>query len=64
MANELESEREIIRWPKDEVRKHRAKCPVCLKKGIGYAYHPHAFNVRDRTRVVCQYCGRRWKLKG
>ena len=38
------------------VRKARAVCPSCGRKGLGYAAHPHAFGYKDHSRLSCRYC--------
>ncbi|MEN6317257.1 MAG: hypothetical protein ABFD82_00665 [Syntrophaceae bacterium] len=44
------------------VNKHRAPCPKCGRKGVGYANHPHAFGYRDYDRLECRYCNAKFKL--
>ena len=43
------------------VRKGRAVCPRCGRKGLGYADHPHAFGWKDHERLDCRYCRRQFK---
>lgn len=37
----------------------REVCPMCNRKGLGYANHPHAFGWKDYGRASCRYCGAR-----
>ncbi len=45
------------------VRKGRAVCPRCGKKGVGYAPHPHAFGYKDYSRLRCRYCKATFKVR-
>ena len=45
------------------VRKGRAVCPRCGKKGLGYAQHPHAFGYKDHFRLRCRYCQATFKVR-
>jgi hypothetical protein len=38
------------------LKKGRAICPNCGKKGVGYAIHAHAFGYKDYDRASCRYC--------
>ena len=44
-------------------RKGRATCPTCHRRGVGYAAHPHAFGYKDYSRLVCRFCGARWRRR-
>jgi predicted RNA-binding Zn-ribbon protein involved in translation (DUF1610 family) len=37
------------------------KCPKCGKKGLHYPNHPHAFGYKDYSKIVCRFCGARFK---
>lgn len=41
----------------------RRMCPKCLKKGVGYAGHPHAAGYKDYARARCRYCNATFKVK-
>lgn len=45
-----------------ELRKHRALCPKCARKGLGFANHPHAYGWRDYSRARCRYCEARFPI--
>lgn len=34
----------------------RYACPVCNKKMMNYANHPHAFGWKDYGKVICRGC--------
>jgi len=44
------------------LHKGRMKCPVCGKKGVGFADHAHAFGWKDYGRAYCRYCGKTFKI--
>lgn len=33
-----------------------APCPVCNRKGLHYAGHPHALGFKDHGRAQCRFC--------
>lgn len=41
----------------------RARCPKCLRKGVGYASHPHALGYKDYGRARCRYCRSTFTIK-
>jgi len=38
-------------------------CPKCNRRGLHYADHPHAQGWKDYGRVVCRFCGARFRVK-
>lgn len=41
---------------RDKLSAGRDVCPKCMRKGLGYARHPGAYNVRLHNRATCRYC--------
>ena len=40
----------------EALRRGRQVCPVCGKRGVGYAEHAHARGFKDYDRARCRYC--------
>jgi hypothetical protein len=37
------------------------RCPKCKRKGLHFEDHPHAYGYKDYSRIVCRFCGARFK---
>ncbi len=42
---------------------HKTPCPVCKRKGLHYAPHPHAQGWKDYETIRCRWCKARFKEK-
>jgi hypothetical protein len=40
----------------DALRKARAVCRSCGRKGVGYARHANAYGWKDYSKASCRYC--------
>lgn len=45
------------------IKAGRKICPRCLRKGVGYAPHPHLLGWKDFGRAVCRYCKHGFTIK-
>jgi len=38
-------------------------CKKCGRKGLHHPNHPHAFGMKQYDRLICRFCGARYKLR-